>query len=87
MPIFKANSKANFDKSGIQFLIYQILEYNNVVYPIEIKKSANPSKEAIKNFDVTKEFNKDIGTGIVLCMIREITPIDEHNYFVPIEYL
>ena len=25
MPIFKANSKANFDKSGIQFLIYQIL--------------------------------------------------------------
>ena len=87
MPIFKANSKANFDKSGIQFLIYQILEYNNVVYPIEIKKSANPSKEAIKNFDVTKEFNKDIGTGIVLCMIREITSIDEHNYFVPIEYL
>ena len=87
MPIFKANSKANFDKSGIQFLIYQILEYNNVVYPIEIKKSANPSKEAIKNFDVTKELNKDIGTGIVLCMIREITPIDEHNYFVPIEYL
>ena len=40
-----------------------------------------------KNIDVTKEFNKDIGTGIVLCMIREITPIDEHNYFVPIEYL
>ena len=64
-----------------------LIEYNNVVYPIGIKKSANPSKEAIKNFDVTKEFNKDIGTGIVLCMIREITPIDEHNYFVPIEYL
>lgn len=71
------------DKKEIDLLI----EYNNIVYPIEIKKSANPSKEAIKNFDVTKEFNKDIGTGIVLCMIREITPIDEHNYFVPIEYL
>ena len=41
----------------------------------------------VKNCGVTKEFNKDIGTGIVLCMIREITPIDEHNYFVPIEYL
>lgn len=71
------------DKKEIDLLI----DYNNVVYPIEIKKSANPSKDAIKNFDVTKEFNKDIGTGIVLCMIREITPIDEHNYFVPIEYL
>ena len=25
---------------------------NNVVYPIEIKKSANPGKDAIKNFNV-----------------------------------
>lgn len=64
-----------------------LIEYNNIIYPIEIKKSANPSKEAIKNFLVTNEFNKEIGNGIVLCMIREIAPIDEQNYFVPIEYI
>ena len=31
-----------------------LILYNNVMYPIEIKKSYNPGKQAIKNFDVVK---------------------------------
>ena len=32
-----------------------LILYNNVMYPIEIKKSYNPGKQAIKNFDVVKK--------------------------------
>lgn len=65
-----------------------IIEDKDTIYPIEIKKSMNPSRDAIKNFDVLKDCkNKKIGTGIVLCNVDKIMPIDTNNYFVPIEYI
>ena len=64
-----------------------IIDYNDKLYPIEIKKSKNPDKNYIKNFDVLKDTKKQIGNGIVLCMIDKIYPIDKNNYCVPIEYI
>lgn len=60
---------------------------NNVVYPIEIKKSANPGKEAIKNFNVIEKFGLDIGNGGVICMKNELFPIDKNNNYIPIELI
>lgn len=60
---------------------------NNVVYPIEIKKSANPGKEAIKNFSVVKKFGLEVGNGAVICMKSEIFPIDRENNYIPIELI
>ena len=64
-----------------------LINYNNVIYPIEIKKSANPGREAIKNFDVVNNFEAQKGNGIVLCMAKEIIAYDDNNYMVPIEYV
>ncbi len=64
-----------------------LINYDNTIYPIEIKKSANPGKDAIKNFDVVKNFEIKSGNGIVLCMVKDIIAIDENNYMVPIEYI
>lgn len=61
--------------------------YDNKVYPVEIKKSANPGKIATKNFDVVKRFGAEVGNGIVLCMMENMMAIDENNYYVPIEYI
>lgn len=61
--------------------------YDNKAYPVEIKKSANPDKSALKNFDVVKKFGVEVGNGIVLCMVEEIIAIDENSYYVPIEYV
>ena len=61
--------------------------YDNIVYPVEIKKSANPGKEAIKNFDIVQKFGFQVGNGIVLCMMEDIMAIDDNNYYVPIEYV
>ena len=47
-----------------------LINYNNTMYPIEIKKSANPGKDAIKNFDVVNKFETNTGNGIVLCMTK-----------------
>ena len=64
-----------------------IIDINQKLYPIEIKKGKNPNKDCIKNFDVLNKLNNEIGKGIVLCMIDNIFPIDRNNYYVPISYI
>ncbi len=64
-----------------------LIIYDNTVYPVEIKKSANPGKDAIKNFDVVSKLGMQVGNGTVLCMMENIMAIDDNNYFVPIEYV
>ena len=64
-----------------------LINYNNIIYPIEIKKSANPGIDAIKNFDVIDNFETQHGNGIVLCMAKDISAYDDNNYRVPIEYI
>lgn len=62
-----------------------LIIYNNKVYPIEIKKSANPEKVAIKNFNVIEKFGLEIGEGGVICMKENLLPIDRNNNYIPIE--
>lgn len=64
-----------------------IIDNNRKLYPIEIKKSKNPNKDSIKNFSVLESADKEIGNGIILCMIDEIFPINKNNYLVPIDYI
>jgi predicted AAA+ superfamily ATPase len=76
-----------FYRDNYQKEIDLLINYNNVIYPIEIKKSANPGKDAFKNFEVVNNFETKRGTGIVLCMVNEIIAFDEEDYLVPIEYI
>lgn len=64
-----------------------LIIYNNVVYPIEIKKSANPGPEAIKHFDIVKKFGLEVGNGGVICMKENLFPIDKENNYIPIELI
>ena len=64
-----------------------IILHDKILYPIEIKKSANPGKEAFKNFNVCEKFGYTVGSGIVLCMAKEIVEVSQNNYLVPIEYI
>lgn len=61
-----------------------LLLENGKVYPIEIKKSADPGRGALKNFSVLESFQEEIGEGTVLCMSSMIIPLDENNKIVPI---
>lgn len=60
-----------------------ILE-NGMAYPIEIKKSANPGKSAVKHFGVLENMGLNVGEGAVICMSPMILPIDGKNKYIPI---
>ncbi len=64
-----------------------VITNNDKAYPVEIKKSTNPGKAAVKNFGVLTKSKMTIPNGIVLCMADRISAIDEFNYIVPIEYI
>lgn len=61
-----------------------LIEENDVLYPIEIKKSANPGKDALKNFSVLKSLNKEIGKGCVICLSSMAIPLDANNMLLPV---
>ena len=71
------------DNNGkeIDLLIFE----NGKLYPIEIKKNAAPSKNALKNFSVLNSFKEEIGEGAVLCMASMTVPLDRMNKIVPIK--
>ncbi len=88
-PIFYYRDK---DQKEIDLLLYQ----NGTLYPIEVKKAASPGKGAIKSFHVLdavqepekfgaiNELKIDIGEGSVVCMAKDLLPIDAKNWYVPV---
>lgn len=73
------------DKDGreIDFL----LEQNQTLYPIEVKKSATVQRQWTKAFGVLKRLKCAVGPGGVLCMTHQVLPLDEHNQAIPISVL
>ncbi len=63
-----------------------VIEGDNI-YPVEIKKGANPDKEAIKNFNIVEKFEMNSPNGCIICLSKDIHAIDEKNYMIPIEYI
>lgn len=63
-----------------------IIEQNGKLYPIEIKKTANPNKNMIENFKVL-ETVKEVGEGAIICVYDKIINLDEKNRVIPYRYL
>jgi len=80
-----AKSKANLtyyrDSNAKEIDVF--VEENNVVHPLEIKKSAAPDKREVKKYSVLDKAELDRGTGGIVCMCEEPIPIDEKNCFIP----
>lgn len=74
------------DKDGKEIDI--LIEQNGVLYPIEIKKTANPSKEHIESFLALEKLNGlTIGSGGVICMYDKITNLNDKNVTIPVTWL
>ena len=58
---------------------------NGKIYPVEIKKSADPGKSSIKNYSVLSSLSEETGEGAVLCMSNMTIPIDSMNKIIPIK--
>lgn len=64
-----------------------ILEENNVLHPIEIKKKSNPNKDDISNFKVLEKLNVIIGTGMVICLTKNNLPIRDNVFSMNVQDL
>lgn len=60
-----------------------LVEENDTIHPLEIKKSANPDKREIKKFSLIDKSALKHGNGGIVCMCEEPLPIDENNCFIP----
>ena len=60
--------------------------YNAEMYPIEIKKSKEPSRPD-KNFGVFQQFKMEVQTGIILCLSDELIPYNRESWYCPVSVL
>ena len=62
-----------------------IIEENGKLYPVEIKKSANPDKSAIKYFSIIPDDR--IGEGAVVCLAKDDFPMTKTVNIIPAGYI
>lgn len=60
-----------------------LVESDNTIHPLEIKKSANPNRREVKKYALFDQTSAQRGSGGIICMCREVIPIDEKNCFIP----
>ncbi|AAO90306.2 ATP-binding protein [Coxiella burnetii] len=68
------------DKKEIDLLIVK----NQKIYPIEIKKTASPKREILKDFKVLDSFKENVSHGAVVCLVDTLIPLDRYVDAVPI---
>ena len=64
-----------------------LIEEGQILYPVEIKKSATPGSNALKNFGVLKNINKEIGPKTVICSIDKPTFLSKDAVALPVSYI
>ena len=71
------------DRKEIDILIVQ----NDMVYPLEIKKTASPDRDDVRHFRVLERLNKKIGPGGVICLTEHSLPLTETVLSIPVSAL
>ncbi len=61
-----------------------IIEENGILYPIEIKKTASPKKDADKHFSVLDKTGLKRGIGSIICMCEDFMPLNRETWTIPV---
>lgn len=64
-----------------------LIETDDVIYPVEIKKTATPSTQASKVFGAAEHLGKKVGSGVVLCLVPRDVPLSPSVTAIPMAYL
>lgn len=70
----------NKDQREIDLLI----ESDGVLYPVEFKKSAAPSRESLAGMKALAQLGVKVGPGAVVCMVPEMLPLSRSVTAVPV---
>jgi len=71
------------DKKEVDLLIHQ----DGVLYPIEFKKSASPTRDSVRHFHTLERLGLPIGSGGVISLTKEILPLTESLNSIPVAAL
>lgn len=72
------------DQNEIDLLVYE----NMTLYPIEIKKHADPRRDDVKAFDLLDKIQGvQRGPGGVVCMYDSVVPLKGKDVTIPLWYL
>jgi predicted AAA+ superfamily ATPase len=66
-----------------QLEIDLVIRENDILYPIEIKKSGNPQKNTAKRFAALAGTGLEVGNGSIICLTGDLIRLDENNRLVP----
>ncbi len=64
-----------------------MIETGEVFYPIEFKKTANPSRTASRHFPLLEKLGKPVGHGAVICFVENDVPLSRDVTAIPVGYL
>lgn len=81
----KANLTYYRDSNAKEIDVF--VEENGVIHPLEIKKSANPDRREIKKYELLDKAKLERSNGGIVCMCKEVIPIDDRNCFIPCNLL
>ncbi|MBQ2570836.1 MAG: DUF4143 domain-containing protein, partial [Treponema sp.] len=77
------------DKDKIE--IDLLIEENNTLYPVEIKKTASPNSDDAKNFFITDRLkNVQIGQAVIVCGTDKVISVkkgEKAALAIPVEFL
>lgn len=79
----KESVNLNFYRDKGQKEIDLVIEKDNTLHPLEIKKGTAPDKRLVRTFSVFNSTQKKLGSGGVVCMADAPFPIDESNCYIP----
>ena len=81
----KANLSYYRDSYGREIDV--VIEADGRLHPLEIKKAANPDRREVQKFSLLDKASLFRGRGGIVCMSRDVMPIDEDNAFIPSQIL
>lgn len=64
-----------------------LIEQDDRLYPVEIKKTATPSRAAAASFSALGRLGRDLGEGAVLCLRETDIPLSAGVTAIPVWYL
>lgn len=84
----KLRRKENGEKIAIEAEIDLMIEQDDIIYPIEIKMSANPKLEMVQAFDVIDRIpGKVRGTECIICLYDKLMWLNDNVVAVPVEFI
>lgn len=85
---YRGKDKRKAGSERLENEIDFIIEENDVLYPIEIKKNSNPKADMASAFPVLdKQLEKRRGTGAIICTAEYKLQLRDNLLALPVEYI